>query len=713
MSVLAGSVPIRTRLSLAGTILSLLLWQICIYIASRVADDNAFWGNFVFIWPTAAGLFLALFILLLKSHHARGMAVGKLGRGDVAFLVFVSFVAFLQLLLILSGTVYLGSHDGSAIRGGGYLPYISLLISQYISIVGYLVVSLVALRNTRRYKGMKIVLITVVCAFLFGATTNILIPLILGSQSFTSLGMISVDIFAVGFVMSVVGGQLIDIKVYAVRTAAYLSSIATLAAVYFALAYLASIALFNNNVSNDVSISPVNIIIALILAFIFQPIKQFFDQVTGRFFYRNRYDTGDFLIRLGRILTSTTRLHVVLDQVGKEIRHTLKAGGSLFIVYRDHHPNALVGEGIDKRFSAEELAALDAIPAASQGSLLPVERLRYAKTTAERDAFKVLSKKHVALVLPLVSADETIGYLMLGEHMTGMYSKQDVAALNAIANELVIAVQNARSVQALRDLNAHLEQRIGSATSELVSSNEKLRRLDAAKDEFVSMASHQLRTPLTSVKGYISMVLEGDAGKITPMQKQLLEEAFVSSERMVHLIGDFLNVSRLQTGKFVLDQSLINLAELVDEEVDGLKATAEARDLKLRYRKPARFPSLYIDSGKIHQVIMNFIDNAIYYSAEDTTITIRLAVEGGEVIFTVEDTGIGVPKSEQSGLFTKFFRATNARRQRPDGTGIGLYLAKKVIDAHSGSMVFSSVEGKGSTFGFRLPIKKLSEPPSE
>jgi signal transduction histidine kinase len=105
---------------------------------------------------------------------------------------------------------------------------------------------------------------------------------------------------------------------------------------------------------------------------------------------------------------------------------------------------------------------------------------------------------------------------------------------------------------------------------------------------------------------------------------------------------------------------------------------------------------------------MNFIDNAIYYSGESTTILVELTTEGGEVVLKVHDTGIGVPKSEQSHLFSKFFRATNARRQRPDGTGVGLFLAKKVIVAHGGSIVFESVEGEGSTFGFRLPIKKLS-----
>jgi anti-sigma regulatory factor (Ser/Thr protein kinase) len=114
-----------------------------------------------------------------------------------------------------------------------------------------------------------------------------------------------------------------------------------------------------------------------------------------------------------------------------------------------------------------------------------------------------------------------------------------------------------------------------------------------------------------------------------------------------------------------------------------------------------------IDEGKIRQVIMNFADNALYYSTQGTKITVKLAIEGTNVVFTVKDTGIGVPRSEQAQLFTKFYRASNARKQRPDGTGVGLFLAKKVIDAHGGSVLFESVEGKGSTFGFRVPLEEL------
>ena len=201
------------------------------------------------------------------------------------------------------------------------------------------------------------------------------------------------------------------------------------------------------------------------------------------------------------------------------------------------------------------------------------------------------------------------------------------------------------------------------------------------------------------------MVLEGDAGKISDSQSQLLNEAFNSSERMVRLINDFLNVSRLQTGKFIIDKRPIDLSKVVSQEIDSLNSSAVAHDMKFVYDVPKDFPLINIDESKIRQVIMNFADNAIYYSHENTPININLSVDDGEAIFTVQDTGIGVPENEKSKLFSKFFRATNARKQRPDGTGVGLYLAKKIILAHGGKVIFKSIKDKGSTFGFSLPLK--------
>lgn len=245
---------------------------------------------------------------------------------------------------------------------------------------------------------------------------------------------------------------------------------------------------------------------------------------------------------------------------------------------------------------------------------------------------------------------------------------------------------------------------------QLQKSNEKLKILDETKDEFISMASHQLRTPLTSVKGYISMVLEGDAGKLTDMQRKLLSQSFVSSQRMVYLIADLLNVSRLHTGKFVIEPKPTNLAEVVEGEIGQLRETAAGRGLTLTYKKPAKFTSLMLDETKIRQVIMNFIDNAIYYTPSGGHINVELKETDKTVEFRVIDDGIGVPKAQQHHLFSKFYRAGNAKKARPDGTGLGLFMAKKVIIAQGGSIIFNSHEGSGSTFGFKFGKAKHKVP---
>lgn len=238
---------------------------------------------------------------------------------------------------------------------------------------------------------------------------------------------------------------------------------------------------------------------------------------------------------------------------------------------------------------------------------------------------------------------------------------------------------------------------------QLENSNRKLQELDHTKDEFISMASHQLRTPLTAVKGYLSMVLDGDVGPVTQNEKEMIQRAFDSAQRMVYLIADLLNVSRLQSGKFVIDNKPTNLAEVVEGEISQLQESIENHQLKLVFNKPQNFPVAMLDETKIRQVVMNFLDNAIYYTPVGGSITVSVKATDTALVCTVTDTGLGVPKSEQPKLFTKFFRAGNARKARPDGTGLGLFMAKKVVVAQGGAIIFKSVEGKGSTFGFTFP----------
>lgn len=248
---------------------------------------------------------------------------------------------------------------------------------------------------------------------------------------------------------------------------------------------------------------------------------------------------------------------------------------------------------------------------------------------------------------------------------------------------------------------------------QLQNSNEHLKELDEAKDEFITMVSHQLRTPLTSMKGFVSMVLEGDTGEISETQRHMLQQAFDSSQRMVYLVADLLNASRLRSGKFVIINRPTNLQNVVESEINQLREAALMRQINLTFVKPKDFPILMLDETKIRQVIMNFIDNALYYTPSGGRINVVLQVTETAVEFTVSDTGMGVPVSEQEKLFSKFYRAGNARKLRPEGTGLGLYMAKKIVVAHGGAILFKSLENRGSTFGFIFPRQKIEATPEQ
>lgn len=531
--------------------------------------------------------------------------------------------------------------------------------------------------------------------------TNLALP-IFGNTDLIWVGPAS-SIFYIGTVsFSIVKHQLFDIKLAAVRTIAYIGALLTLSAVYYLSAYLFSMFVFNGGSRKAVSVSPVNIILALGLAFLFQPIKRFFDRTTNSIFYRQQYNSEEFFARFSELLSSTTDLRGLLERASHQLATTFKADQAFFFVYYadetvSHHMSA--GTTGHSRLTIDDARLLDDYISQTNATIFMVDFM-----TDNLRVRRLLKQHHISVVMTLRHGDTTTGYVFLGEHLSGAFTKRDLNVLSTVSNELVIAIQNALSLQELKDLNATLKQRIDVATKQLRASNAQLKRLDQVKDEFMSMASHQLRTPLTSIKGYLSMVLEGDAGKLTAQQRKLLVEAFNSSERMVRLIADFLNVSRLQTGKFLIDKTPFDIGEAVKQETANLQLIAESHTMRLHLDLESTPLSVVADEQKIRQVVMNLIDNAIYYSHPNSIILVKVERIGDDASFTVTDTGIGIAEKDQPKLFTKFFRAENARKQRPDGTGVGLYLARRVVGAHDGKIILSSIEGKGSTFGFQLPL---------
>ncbi len=242
--------------------------------------------------------------------------------------------------------------------------------------------------------------------------------------------------------------------------------------------------------------------------------------------------------------------------------------------------------------------------------------------------------------------------------------------------------------------------------TELQRLYQQVNKLSKAKSEFISIASHQLRTPLTAIKGYISMIIEGVYGKLSEKQASPLENVYQSSERLIKLVNDLLNLSRLEAGKIEFKPEPAFLENIVFSVAEELKINAEKKGLYMKIMKPsASLPEIMIDQDKLRQVILNIIDNAIKYT-QAGGITVALKQLDFWVRITVSDTGEGMAKEEMAGLFQTFTRAHAGTRLNIEGAGIGLYVAKKFVEMHKGKIwAESQGRGKGSTFFIELPVK--------
>jgi signal transduction histidine kinase len=223
-----------------------------------------------------------------------------------------------------------------------------------------------------------------------------------------------------------------------------------------------------------------------------------------------------------------------------------------------------------------------------------------------------------------------------------------------------------------------------------------IRELDRLKSEFISVAAHQLRTPLSAVKWAVKMVMDGDAGSVNEEQKGLLDQGYKSNERMILLINDLLDVSRIEAGKFEYEFIDGSIEDLVDATIQEFQQIVKHKSVNLKYFKPdVRLPKVKIDPLKLKMVIENLIDNAVKYTPSGGKVDVLFKYYRDTIEFVVADSGVGIPKDQVAQLFSKFFRAKNVIRMQTDGTGLGLFIAKRIVEKHGGIIWAESEEGKG------------------
>ena len=235
---------------------------------------------------------------------------------------------------------------------------------------------------------------------------------------------------------------------------------------------------------------------------------------------------------------------------------------------------------------------------------------------------------------------------------------------------------------------------------------ERLAEASRLKSEFVSVVSHQLRSPLTNLKWTLDLLISGDVTDTKDKQLSYLNILQENSNRMSELVDDLLMVSRLESAKLLVKKEEFDLEKLIEEVIKEFSIFAKASNVEVVFHPQGNLPKVFNDPAQLKIVIENFLDNSVRYIKEKGRIQIKLSKKDKEILFEIEDNGVGIPKKDQRYIFQKFFRSENIMRQQTQGSGLGLYICKGVISRLGGKIGFRSEEGKESTFWFALPLIK-------
>lgn len=242
-------------------------------------------------------------------------------------------------------------------------------------------------------------------------------------------------------------------------------------------------------------------------------------------------------------------------------------------------------------------------------------------------------------------------------------------------------------------------------TFSITRSLEGLAEANQLKSEFISIVSHQLRSPLSNLKWAVELLMSGRLGEIKGKQSEYLEILKDNTNRMGELVSDLLTVSRIEQGRFPLEKTEFSLPELAKEILAEYEPIAKASQVEIKFEAAANLPKAFADASRIKIVAENLLDNAIRYTKDKGEVKIKIESRSKNVFFAVQDTGVGIPQEDQKHIFQKFFRSKNVLKYQTQGTGLGLYIAKSIIKKSGGKIGFQSKESKGSTFWFILPTK--------
>lgn len=509
-------------------------------------------------------------------------------------------------------------------------------------------------------------------------------------------------IFTIIIGYSIASYRLMDIKLVLRQSTVFLASLIATVLPVFIIKYMIQ------RLSADIAYWS-EIVILMVAAILFPIFKERISKFANKYLFTSLYDSKQIISTMTDVLASTLDVNFIYEHVAKTFAQAFHSKSISFWDYNDakHHYALIYEEGMGKWGLRIKGSKNILHKFFIKGIVVSIEELR--NSGGRYGSFiKDFEKLGIEIMVPLVIKDRLVGVMAFGAKESGdIYNSEDFELLKVVASQVAISLENALLYEETKQFNVKLTKEVESATKDLRQANEELKNLDRAKSEFISIASHQLRTPLTVIKGYGSMMLEGTFGKMEPAIQENMKKIYESNERLIALVEDLLNVSRIESGKLQFNYETCQLEEIVASVYEELTSTAKAKNLEFIYNPPAqKLSPVYIDKNKIRQVIINVVDNAIKYTKQGT-VTVTLSEADGQIKFQSKDTGMGIEPSDLINLFQKFSRGEHVSVLHTEGTGLGLYVGKMMIEAHKGK-IWAESEGvdKGAQFYFTIPIAK-------
>lgn len=705
--------------------LSILGWLVTLFAFNRQGDTPFLTNLGRLNFAVAAGivLFGYLFVREVTRHRSgrRGTRLPLwLGLETAALAAVTLFTGLLDTSEHLSGTQHVTVF-------GPLFPLFILHIGGYILAALYLAF-VSGHHATPKVRGqLSIIGLGIFVMAAIAVVTNLLLPYLYGNFAFQEIGALSTLalLSAIAYAISV--HQLFDIRVFIRRAFIFALLLAFTSAAYNGVLFALAVLFRGGFADYDWHDSIPSILIFSVLGFAFEPLRTRLDLSISRVLYRQEQERQEAL----RLLAQNLNGALTLDEALEMAMHTLmkKAGLRHAVTYifqagdggrpaikhakqaGYRHPENLLlkndDPAIDYFTHHSEILNLEALEAilAEEESIIQAHeqkgskhpRLTHPRLASipnwsafvrehnqKRAVQKALTSLHAAIAVPLFLDEQPLGVILLGRKSgDSPYTPEDEWLLETVAAHAVSSIQKA-----------------------------KLYESDQTKSEFVSIASHELLTPITAIEGFLSMILDEGMGKVDDQARGYLNNVYASARRLSVLVKDLLSVSRIESGKIEIQPQQVDLEKLIADAVAQLQFKAKDKHLKLNFTPPSAeqpprlLPPVWADPGRTMEVLMNLVGNAIKYTPEGSvTITMQLQDKSVPCVrVDVADTGLGMTKEAQSHLFQKFYRVKTDETAGIQGTGLGLYITKAIIEKMDGELALHSVPGKGSTFSFTLPL---------